>query len=184
MAIDAGVDVWGRKTKQRVFLTVTISFAQSFDSAAKADALDNSTVHYGHLSKNIRKVLEEDETWLSTVQLAEKIENCVFQTARMASVMSLEVDVFYPKGSMLGEGAGYSYLVQSARDVDVEVPQVVSKVLYLRNVTVPCIIGINTNEKLRKQPVVVNLWIECLPAGRCDEYAQLELLLINVGSTC
>jgi dihydroneopterin aldolase len=53
-------------------------------------------------------------------------------------------------------------------------------VLYLRNVRIPCLIGVNANERLQKQPVVLNLWIDCVVMPRVDNYPELETLLFSV----
>ncbi|PSN65107.1 hypothetical protein BS50DRAFT_555499 [Corynespora cassiicola Philippines] len=167
--VEAGVDVWGRQKTQRALISIALALAQSFDSAAAADSLDDSTVHYGKLSKNIQSGLQNGGLgWLSTESLSRKISELALQTAGNAPILSTEIDVFYPKGSMLGDGAGL--LIGTNQKYG----NSVSRVLYLRNVRVPCIIGVNSNERLQKQPVVVNLRVECLPEGRGDDYAKLE----------
>lgn len=158
---------------QPVLLTISASLSQSIDAAAEADAVNESTVHYGKLSKNVALTVENAaSTWLTSLELAWFVAGAVFTTAPPGSLVACEVDVFYPKASMLGDGAGYIRSVDNFNDT-------ISRVLYLKNVRIPCIIGVNIHERLLKQPVVVNLWVDCLPVHQTDEYTKVEQLLIN-----
>jgi FolB domain-containing protein len=178
VTVNAGVDVWGRQKKQRALVSVSLSLASPFQSAASEDKLDSSTVHYGILSKNIREVLErQDADWTSTAKLAEKIAVNALETAKPTELRAVDVDVFYPKGSMLGDGAGLRYCPNWVG------PGALSRVLYLRNVRVPCLVGVNANERTRKQPVVVNMWLECLPQDLSDKYPELEAIVVEVRSS-
>ncbi|KAF1978945.1 hypothetical protein BU23DRAFT_595450 [Bimuria novae-zelandiae CBS 107.79] len=179
--VDAGVDVWGREKKQRALLTVTLSLLTPFDSAADADALDNSTVHYGKLSKDIQAHVSTETRYESTFKLAESIKRCVLKTAGATNLKSIEVDVFYPKGSMLGEGAGFAYGRSAPGHLDEEAAGYLQ--MYLRNIRIPCLIGINANERLQKQPVVVNVWVDRINPIRSDQYPILEQQIVDVISS-
>ncbi|KAF2675882.1 hypothetical protein K458DRAFT_425187 [Lentithecium fluviatile CBS 122367] len=176
--VNAGFDVWGRKRKQRALITITLSLAKPFDSAAEADALDRSTVHYGTLSKDIQSCIQEQRQWMSTGDLSRLILTCIGKTAGTTELAATEVDIMYPKSSMLGDGAGYSF---SSMPVPSHQQIWISNVLYLRNVRIPCLIGVNSNERTAKQPVVVNMWIECLRPTRTDDYVKLEAVVVKVG---
>jgi FolB domain-containing protein len=173
VTVNAGVDVWGRQKEQRALITATLTLARPFDSAAEADALDKSTVHYGKLSKDIRSCVQNRSSWEDTGSLSASISTQIMETAGHTALLSTEVDIFYPKGSMLGDGAGFLSSSSSAG--------LVSSVLYLRNVRIPCLIGVNSNERTAKQPVVVNLWIECIRRSRTDDYVKLESVVVDVG---
>lgn len=168
---NAGVDVWGRKKPQPALLTVTVSLPQPFSSAAEGDMVDSSTVHYGRLSKSVISSVEKaGPSWLSSMDLARLIEGAASATASSVSLAACEVDVFYPKGSMLGDGAGLTYSKAYGDNT-------ISRVLYLKNVRVPCLIGVNSHERLMKQPVVASLWIDCLAKDQTDEYIKVEQIL-------
>src|SRR5438874_7268817 len=47
------LDAWGREKPQPVLISVVISLSRSFQSAAEKDELNQSTVHYGTLSKAV-----------------------------------------------------------------------------------------------------------------------------------
>ena len=171
--VPAGVDVWGRKKEQPVLVTSTLHLAKPFDSAASADSLDSSTVHYGILSKDILRELKSIGTHVDTATLAGHVHAQTVKTSGNAPVEAIVAEVFYPKGSMLGDGAGWT----SAAFNDA---QAVSCTLYLRNVRVPCLIGVNANERLQKQPLIINLWIERVTWKRSDDYPALEKVLVEV----
>lgn len=172
---NAGVDVWGRQKKQRALITATVALAQPFETAAQADSLDSSTIHYGILSKSIQNgIAEKESDWMSTSDLANHILSQMTETATASQTFlaSLDVDIFYLKGSMFGDGVGYKHgLTQFSK---------LTHTLYLRNLRVPCVIGVNVNERLQKQPVVVNIWIEKVNEKRIDEYPKLESAVVNV----
>ncbi|KAF2186385.1 hypothetical protein K469DRAFT_664336 [Zopfia rhizophila CBS 207.26] len=178
--INAGVDAWGRKKAQPALLTISLALKKQFDSAAQADSLDSSTIHYGKLSKNIRAAVHECRAeWMTTNSLALAVEKCALEATGPAELDHFELDVFYPKGSMLGDGAGLIYSVHyEARSMGNKI----SRVLYLRNVRIPCLIGVNANERQQKQPVIVNLWLDCHPEDRTEDYPQVEDGLVKVVS--
>jgi dihydroneopterin aldolase len=174
--VNAGYDVWGRQKEQRALVTVSVILKSTFDSAAAADTLDTSTIHYGHLSKNISSRIQEvTAQWTSTYDLSQVILHAVTQTAGNAPIAGTHLEIFYPKGSMLGDGAGstYSYFEGSGS-------RLLSRVLLLSNVQIPCLIGVNSNERMKKQPVVVSLWIECISENRVDDYVEVEECLTRV----
>jgi dihydroneopterin aldolase len=172
---NAGVDVWGRKKKQPVLISTTLHLTRPFDSAALDDKVDQSTVHYGVLSKNILSLVEKSaEEWMSSDALALGIKKAIEQTVSSAELLAgLEIQIFYPKGSMLGEGAEFSYCEALATGQT-------SQRLHLKNVRIPCIIGVNSHERLQKQAVVVNLWVDCVrdPEG----YTKAEAIMTKVFS--
>jgi len=174
---NAGVDVWGRRKQQRTLITVTLHLARPFDSAAEADALDHSTVHYGKLSKDIQSCVQKLPAWKSTGGLAGEVLKQIMETKGDTGLLATEIDVMYPKSSMLGDGAGFS-LSSTHVGEDLEI----STVLHLRNVRIPCLIGVNSNERTAKQPVIVNLWIECIRPSRTDDYPQLEAIVVDVSA--
>jgi dihydroneopterin aldolase len=181
ITVNAGVDAWGRPKTQPALLTVTLHLDKPFDSAAQADSLDSSTVHYGQLSKQIKSAVVDSDTHLETRGLTNLILESVLGTAGKTELRGLEIDIQYPKASLLGDAAGYLYGAYTPPHKSAD-EFALSKVLYLRNVRIPCIIGVNSNERKQKQPVVVNLWIDCVSPQRSDDYTKLEAVLVNVSS--
>ncbi|KAF2748547.1 hypothetical protein M011DRAFT_466944 [Sporormia fimetaria CBS 119925] len=168
---DTGKDAWGRDVKQPALISVAIVPKTSFRSAAEMDGLDDSTVHYGMLSKSIMAAVRETEGHLHTAHFVSMLERRLLETAGATTLASHQITVFYPKATLHGEGVG----IWEANYLN----SVYSSELFLRNVRIPCIIGLNPHERLHKQTVVVNLSIECLHSGRWDEHNRLEELLVE-----
>ncbi|OAL04611.1 hypothetical protein IQ06DRAFT_267942 [Phaeosphaeriaceae sp. SRC1lsM3a] len=172
---NAGKDVWGRPKMQRALLSVTVTLKQHFESASKTDTVDASTIHYGTLSKAVQADVQGRLSgWVSTEALSANIVHSVNKVAGSTPLYAVETDICYLKGSMFGDGAGYRtsrFMADSSAAC--------SNVLYLRDVRIPCLIGVNANERLQKQPVVVNIWIECVDNSRADDHAKLETFLFT-----
>lgn len=167
-----GLDVWSRRKTQPLEISLAVSLNEQFHSAAKGDIIDDSTIHYGKLSKNIMSRLDIQSEWLDSHALACVIEHVVNRTAsREKLISSLEVEISYPKASMLGEAAGYSYAVAHRDAVET------SAVLWLRNVRIPTLIGVNAHERTKKQLAVVNLWIDQIIPPAADGYVEVEAIL-------
>ncbi|CAO2649742.1 Nn.00g010340.m01.CDS01 [Neocucurbitaria sp. VM-36] len=174
VVVNAGKDVWGRPKKQRVLISVTLTLGRRFTSASSTDSVDDSTIHYGTLSKAIQAQFQDDKlAWLSTATLSSTIFRCVQDVAGATEIYAIETDVCYLKGSMFGDGAGH--ITSTIGDSNLR-----SNVLYLRNLRIPCIIGVNSNERLQKQPVVANVWVDQVANSRIDDYAQLETLMFEL----
>jgi dihydroneopterin aldolase len=180
--VNAGVDVWNRKKQQPALITVTLHVAKSFESAAATDSLDSSTVHYGKLSKDLKARVEHESThYQSTSNLIGNLAHQTMETAQVeemvapgsTGIAAMEIGVHYPKASMLGDGVTLSYASFPHAGV-------FSRVIHLRDVRVACLVGVNSNERLQKQALVVNLWIECLPVARFDDYPALEAVVVKV----
>ncbi|KAH7067138.1 hypothetical protein FB567DRAFT_541831 [Paraphoma chrysanthemicola] len=177
--VNAGTDVWGRRKKQRALISVTVTLDKQFMSASSTDTVDDSTIHYGILSKAIQARLGNDN-WMSTGQLSDSLVASVKEVASSTPIYAIDTYVFYPKGSMFGDGAGHNLSIIEVSGGS----HLRSDVLYLRNIRIPCLIGVNSNERLQKQPVVVNLWVDGVrDHARIDDYARLETLLFEEIST-
>ncbi|KAF1942411.1 hypothetical protein EJ02DRAFT_402510 [Clathrospora elynae] len=174
VVVNAGKDVWGRQKRQRALISVTLTLGKQFTSASSTDSVDDSTVHYGTLSKAIQaQFQDENMAYMSTSELSNTISRCVRNVAGSTHIYAIETDVCYLKGSMFGEGVGYITSV-------IENSGACSSVLYLRNVRIACIIGVNPNERLQEQPVDVNLCIDNVHHTRVDTYPELETLLFKL----
>lgn len=68
-SLKVGVDAWGRTGKlQPVFISAAVSLRENFDTAATEDHVDQSTIHYGILSKEILKVAKSISESKSSVR--------------------------------------------------------------------------------------------------------------------
>lgn len=173
--VNAGRDAWGRSRTQPCLLTVILHLSKPFD--CKDDDLDNTTVHYGILSKNLRKLCGSGCNFSSSDDLARQVGRCIVKTAGETAVDGVEVDIFYPKASLLGDGQGYRLSTCSSCGT---AHPLESREVYIRNVRVPCIIGMNDNERLAMQPVVVNAWLDGVRKEYVDR-APPEKVITDVG---
>jgi hypothetical protein len=113
---------------------------------------------------------------MSTAALSAAVSKSVRDVAGSTDIYAIETNICYMKGSMFGEGAGHI----TSR---IEGTGTRSNVLYLHDVRIPCLIGVNANERLQKQPVVLNVWVDNIHDSRVEDYPQLEALLFEVSTT-
>ncbi|KAF9635141.1 hypothetical protein BFW01_g6036 [Lasiodiplodia theobromae] len=185
LVVPAGRDVWGRTDRaQPLALSLTVASRVGFTSAAASDALDAGTVHYGHLSKNLLKALDPSTTnnqWLSGLVVASRTSEALIATAAEGAVGAAKIDVCFPKASTLGTGAGVEWTVFYS-----PVGEVVSfsRQLYVKGMAIPTLIGVNSNERMKKQLCVVSVWIDRVSDGAIDSYYVVEdIVLKAVGNT-
>lgn len=173
----AGLDCWRRKKEQPVYISLTLTFKGEFFTASTKDVVDQSTVHYGKLGKNITATISEKskaQEWLSSFDLAVLVEKAAQQTAGDPSLISTYiVDLSYPKGSLYGDRAGYRYCVAYNADV-------YAITLYLENIRVPILLGVNEYERKKKQIVVANIWLDKIDKDFIDDHIALEETFIKV----
>ncbi|KAK5154389.1 hypothetical protein LTR16_012595, partial [Cryomyces antarcticus] len=52
--------------------------------------------------------------------------------------------------------------------------------LYLKNVQIPTLVGVNSNERTMKQPVIANVWVDNLSyKEKDDRFLKLERILVK-----
>ncbi|KAI9759884.1 MAG: hypothetical protein M4579_002009 [Chaenotheca gracillima] len=172
-------DAWAREKPQPVYISVSLSLAQSFASAAENDDVDQSTVHYGKLSKNVLDAIEKHgkQRHLTLDDLAAVVEEAASKTISFpALVETLEIDIFLPKASLLGSGIDFQYCRAFGNDNG----QDIARSLHLKDLSIPTIIGVNSHERNMKQMAIVNLWIDRLDVTKViDFYNELEQLVVK-----
>ncbi|KAI9680983.1 MAG: hypothetical protein M1829_001063 [Trizodia sp. TS-e1964] len=173
---NVGVDAWGRRKVQPLLISVTLALSQPFLSAAAKDQIDPSTVHYGLLSKTILAAVEKKaQEAMDLATLAFVVTDAVSQTVPdMATVLrTLEVQISLPKASLLGAAAGYQFAKIWSEGV-----VGVSEVLFLKDIRIATLIGVNAHEKKMRQHVLVNVWIDPVTRTEAtDCYTELEQLI-------
>lgn len=172
-----GVDAWGRQKEQPVLLSVHLSFKAGFDSAASNDALDTSTMHYGVLSKGLRAISSSGE-WSDLAALARRALSIIEQTPPGRDILDhVTIEIKLPKASLLGEAvvfvSDFSFSGSSS-----DLTQ--SNMIHLKNICIPTLIGVNSNERLAKQKLVINLWVGGIEHGEGNDYTTLEDRLTEV----
>lgn len=155
VTVNAGTDAWSRPKQQPALISVNLSLTHPFSSAITGDDLDTSTINYGTLSKNIVSATARNPTtWLSHPDLVLVVETAARDTSpREDMLYTSEVDVFFPKATLLGEGVG----IRLSKAYGLKT---YSRVLHLKNLNVATIVGVNAHERLLKQTVIANVWID------------------------
>ncbi|KAI8100011.1 Dihydropteroate synthase-like protein [Halteromyces radiatus] len=155
-----GVDSWQRLKSQPVVITVWLY--TDISAAGETDHVTNS-IHYGHVTKGITK-LAETSTFKSLEALAHAIVKlCCVHFGAERTVITVE----QPKALLHASASGVQ-LSRSRQDFNnddiVETLGDVSKlgyqdVVFVKDLRLHTIIGVNPWEREEKQVVVINLTI-------------------------
>ena len=172
---NAGYDCWGRPKMQPIDITVTISLARDVSSAAAHDSVDDSTVHYGDLSKVIvARTKQHEGQWLSPDDFAQIILlAAIGSSPKPAAIAATQLTVHFPKSTLLGEGI--SLLLHHSPSLDITSP-----VLFLKNIRIPALIGVNAHERNQKQMVMISLWVDRLKTYVTDHSFEVEQIVVKV----
>ncbi|KAL9058631.1 MAG: hypothetical protein Q9162_001638 [Coniocarpon cinnabarinum] len=176
LKIDAnvGFDAWGRPGIQPVEINVEIGLQNTISSAAASDALDESTVHYGNLSKIIRsRVPQDGEQWQLPDAFAHQMMEVVRDAAsKSAKISFIEMSIAFPEASLYGQ--------DSCLSVSLNHPLELSSVTFsLHRLQMPALIGVNARERVRKQMIIVDLFIDRLKPHVSNECYRVEQLVVK-----
>ncbi|KAI1006214.1 hypothetical protein K3495_g2005 [Podosphaera aphanis] len=191
-----GTDAWGRqKPSQPALITCAVSLRQSFSSASAEDAVTESTVHYGTLSKAILgacQCLSEVDLgtpillshilcriqWLLTgIRIMSESGNLPSKKPALQAVNMnlLELDITLPKSSLLGSGV--SMQAAFLYDENNTVVIAYSMMMALYQIRIPTLIGVNPNERKAKQIVIATVKIDCCSRELDAAFCELEQLV-------
>lgn len=154
-------NIWLEAKEQPAVVGVKLWLRGSFASAASKDALDDSTVHYGELSKRVRAACASDEGQRTALDAAfqaaehmarkQKAEGEWFVASRIAVKLTL------PKASAFGSALA----MNETRTYDERGARVGGfRTFYCQDLKVPTLIGVNAYERKGRQPVVVNFSVD------------------------
>ena len=171
LIVNAGHDMWGRQKPQRVLMSVTLSMKETFASAAQTDTVDASTVHYGKLSKSIISRCESLSRWINPHDLLDVIVSAVHDAAASPTALAvIEAEVVFPKASRTGEGIGLRLYHIPELDIT-------TTVLRIHRASLLALIGVNANERLMKQRVIVSVALDRVQAQISETYFALEQIV-------
>ncbi|KAI9721390.1 MAG: hypothetical protein M1828_005139 [Chrysothrix sp. TS-e1954] len=144
---NTGYDAWSRQKRQPIDISVTLHLRHSISSAASSDELDQSTVHYGNLSKSVLQMVETASSqWLDVASFTQDLIDAV----PIVNVAFTEVTICMSKATLVGDGVAFSLLKRQ----DTFVEYSMMELLKLR---LPALIGVNEHERTMKQTVVVSV---------------------------
>lgn len=171
-------NIWHETKQQPALASVSLWLRESFTSAASQDALDDSTVHYGELSKRVRAVYESKAGQASALngmfQAAEHMArkpkpdgNDKFVAKRIAARLSL------PKASAFGDELAMS----EVRLYDETGKKTGNFATFsCRNLRVPTLIGVNAYERKGRQPLVVDFAVDFVERLGDNVTEEMEIL--------
>lgn len=153
-----GPDAWHRSGRpQPIHISVKVPI--SFDEAAITDDI-NGSIHYGRLAKSIMELFNDQAAPFASL---EELVEAISKKALLEGVQagSLELVINLPEALLLADGLGLSTYVSKIEpppglDNESRLQHAGLK-LYVKDLRLNCIIGINPHERREKQPVVVNL---------------------------
>ena len=205
--VGAAHDAWGRARKaQPCTISAEVAFHAPFAAASARDKLGADTVHYGTLSKAVvgsvagfeREVLQAEgeerslrdvlgRVWadLTGLEFEGRVRGggatVVPPFLDLSKVRLLSVSVALPKASLLGDGVRLtaSAVFDAAEQGGMEGRAMALEVSRLK---VPTLVGVNANERLAKQFVIVTVTVEGFTRW-VDAYTDIERDVVTVSSS-
>lgn len=179
----AALDAWGRPGKsQPLLVSASVSFRQPFATASASDSVTGGdTVHYGEMSKEILAAVKRGTDSSLSAQLGTA---CAVLTGKRegskvlmdkTKVKAFDVRLLLPKASLMGEGVSLRTLAVLGEEGRTERYGCVLKLHRLR---VPVLVGVNANERERKQIVVADVEIDQWD-HKHDVYTELEEIVVK-----
>ncbi|KAK2461235.1 hypothetical protein APHAL10511_006762 [Amanita phalloides] len=152
-----GLDCWGRSRPQTVLISIYLHLApDGFLARAGQSDNVNDTVDYGRLTKAVMMYVEGKENGFSNVE--QMMNGVVEETFHLAGENGREVCVTAELPKMV-------QLAQGGMAIEIKTTQIkgeiimVQKKVYVKDISLAVIIGVNEPERHGKQRVVVNLEI-------------------------
>jgi dihydroneopterin aldolase len=202
-----GHDAWGRAGKpQPALISAEVAFAAPFSAAASDDRVADDTVHYGSLSKVIlaslkriegecQEALSDSEEdgydlaraigllWYDLTGLTVRGERPGTHPGRvpfldLKKLRLLSLAITLPKASLLGEDV--SLTASAVFEEGTEKMQARAMSFGISRLRVPTLIGVNSNERLAKQLVVVTATVEHFVEMPRDIYTGVEEVVVKV----
>ena len=191
-------DAWGRAGKlQPALVNVEVRMREPFGESSETDEVKSDTVHYGLLSKEVMKIVEENNQaeslgsavgaiWATFTGFAD-IQGMVNFTddkgpsfLNIKDVAYLRVSITMTKASLLGEGVSVSYAAAFDKEDEKGRPAAVAKSLSIHGLRVPTLVGVNANERTARQIVLSNLQVEEILDLHEDLHMVLEAVVVDV----
>lgn len=172
---NSGTDAWGRPKPQPVEVTVVLSLRQATGSAAAADSVDTSTVHYGNLGKLLlSRIAQHEANWLSRDDFGQALLlACLDATPSRDLLSTIDMKVRYPKATHFGQGLSLELHHSPSLNV-------ISPVICLKKLHLPALIGVNSHERQMKQMIIVSSWVDRTKPHISDQANELEQLIAKV----
>lgn len=183
-------DAWGRPGRPQPYLvSIEVALTRPFSTSSSQDTVSSDTVHYGQLSKTVQRAItamqsSSCESKFTLRSVANGIEEAVHASVdaggmSLTDFRHLIITVKLPKASALGDGVSFTKSCHNQEHLGQDVSSVSSSDLRIHDLRVPTLIGVNGNERERKQIVVANIEIGDWNSKE-DEYCSIEAVVTKV----
>ena len=173
-----GPEAWHRPDRPQPVL-LDLSMQTNIELAGDTDDVVH-TIHYGYLCKAVTKVVERQKPFRSIKEFADEVSKAALGPGGGKHVAELTVTL--PKAVLLAGGFGLSTMrMIEKKGTDTEEMMVVSENVFVRDMKLACIIGVNPHERLEKQYVVLNLTFFDVRENLFTEYHVLLKKITDVG---
>ena len=146
-----GPDRWHRSGKEQP-VVLSLRLTHNIVDAASKDDVDK-TLNYGVLCKEVTQFVSGHQGKWTLNECAHEVGKMAVAWAKKETkgeLKGVKVDILLPKGALRVEGGlGIEVLMQGY--------EVTAQILVVKELRVPCIIGVNDHEKVEKQMVVIDL---------------------------
>ncbi|PPQ68242.1 hypothetical protein CVT25_005311 [Psilocybe cyanescens] len=160
VSANIGRDWWGKARAQPVEITVYLHLKESYlkTSGESDNVLDS--VHYGHLTKTISNLIkarssepqgEGDTGFADADDLIQAVSERAFDLAGEAA-SEVRVVLGVPKMILLASSFSIDSTIVNGKPDFVS-----SKKVFVNDIVLPVIIGVNPHEREEKQRVVINI---------------------------
>lgn len=177
LLMTAGYDIFGRPKIQPIEVSVVLCLTRPLSLAAASDSIDQNTIHYGKLSKNIMHKLTQkyEHGWTSPDDLIHFVAHAALETvADLSLVATIDVETCFPKACNFGDGLSLFLSHNPSRHQS-------SVVLHLNRIRVPMLVGVNAPERTMKQEVFVSVWIDRVKSYISECCYEVSPLVYKVG---
>lgn len=146
-----GPDRWHRPGKEQAVI-LSLRLAHNLVGAAAKDDV-SKTLNYGILCREVTNHVSNHEGKWALHECAQEVGNMALMWAMretQGEPKDVQVEILLPKGALRVEGG-------VGIEVSMQADRVTAQTLVVKELKVPCIIGVNAHERVEKQMVVVNL---------------------------
>lgn len=177
---NAGYDGFGRPKAQPIAIDATVFLRQPFAGAAARDAMDESTKHYGTMSKELLQAAASARgEWQQPYALLEALAETLREEKTTGGVRDfrtagLELVVRFKNASLASREGSTLTLRWNG------VSSVICTTFGVEGMAMPALIGINEHERQMRQQVVVSVWVDRVGAAMANECHQIEQIVVKV----
>ena len=149
LSANVGADCWGRSRNQPVTLSVYLHLQPSFlDISGQSDDVADS-IHYGHLTKDISTLSESSYDGIRAL-ISDATTKSFHLMGKHAEAVRIVVGL--PKLILLAGGFEVELITPTGQSTSVQAAKV-----FIKDLVMPVLIGVNPPERLAKQRVVTNI---------------------------